>query len=112
MIKNNEQLERTRMAITHLEAALVSLRRDVLPLNPRRFQVMAESYVDHIRELRSEIEDYLGMTLVPTAPEPLPQTANDSQVVALDADIAQAFPTAQAVNTALRRVMHEMQQAA
>ena len=115
MIQNNEQLERTRQAMMELESALVSLRREVLPLNTRRVQVMAEPYVDQIRELRSEVEEYIGVTLMPTdaTEHEQPQRAEAAaQVVRLDADIAEAFPNAQAVNTALRRVMREMQQAA
>ncbi len=101
MIENDEQLERTRQSLAKLESALIALRHDVLPLNARRFQVMAEPYVDQIRELRSAVEEYIGVTLMP------PDAAD--QVVKLDADIAAAFPNAQAVNTALRRVMREMQ---
>lgn len=104
MIQNDEQLERTRQAMAKLESALVELRREVLPLNVRRFQVMAEPYIDQIRALRAEVEEYIGVALMQ------PETAD--QVVRLDADIAEAFPNAQAVNAALRRVMREMQQAA
>ena len=113
MIQNNEQLERTRQAMAKLESALVALRRDVLPLNANRFQVMAEPYIDQIRALRSEVEEYIGVTLMPTDTTEQGQHAEAAdQVVRLDADIAEAFPNALAVNTALRRVMREMQQAA
>ena len=62
MIENEEQLAQTRLAINDLESALVALKRDVLPLNAERFAVMAEPIVDHIRALRSQVEDYVGMT--------------------------------------------------
>ena len=50
MIENDEQLKQTRLALNHLESALSALKRDVLPLNPARFALMAEPVVDHIRE--------------------------------------------------------------
>lgn len=62
MIENEEQLTQTRLAINDLESALAALKREVLPLNPERFALMAEPIVDHIRELRSQVEDYVGMT--------------------------------------------------
>ena len=62
MIENDEQLEQTRGAIAHLEAGLVSLKRDVLPLNRARFALMAEPVVSHIRELRAQVEEYVGVT--------------------------------------------------
>jgi len=62
MIQNDEQLNQTRAAIAHLEAAVASLKREVLPLNPARFALMAEPAVDQIRELRSEVDEYLGIT--------------------------------------------------
>ena len=62
MIENEEQLAQIRLAINDLESALAALKRDVLPLNAERFAVMAEPIVDHIRALRSQVEDYVGMT--------------------------------------------------
>jgi hypothetical protein len=37
-------------------------KRDVLPLSTERFAVMAEPIVDHIRELRQQVEEYVGIT--------------------------------------------------
>jgi hypothetical protein len=62
MIDNDEQLEQTRGAITHLEDGLAALKRDVLPLNRARFAMMAEPVVSHIRALRAQVEDYVGVT--------------------------------------------------
>jgi hypothetical protein len=62
MIENDEQLNQTRLAINDLEAAMAALKRDVLPLNAERFAVMAEPIVDHIRELRQQVEEYVGIT--------------------------------------------------
>lgn len=62
MIENEEQLHQTRLALEHLEAGLASLKREVLPLNQARFAMMAEPVVDQIRELRAQIDEYIGMT--------------------------------------------------
>lgn len=62
MIQNDEQLNETRTAIAHLESALAAFKRDVLPLNPARFALMAEAAVDQIRELRSKVDDYVGIS--------------------------------------------------
>jgi hypothetical protein len=62
MIENNDQLNQTRLAINDLEAAMAALKRDVLPLSAERFAVMAEPIVDHIRELRQQVEEYVGIT--------------------------------------------------
>jgi hypothetical protein len=61
MIHNDEQLKQTRDAINDLESGLTALKRDVLPLNPSRFALMAEPVVSHIRELRAQIEEYVGV---------------------------------------------------
>ena len=62
MIENDEQLNQTRLAINDLEAAMAPLKRDVLPLSVERFAVMAEPIVEHIRELRRQVEEYVGIT--------------------------------------------------
>ncbi|HKV40093.1 MAG TPA: hypothetical protein VJX67_12845 [Blastocatellia bacterium] len=62
MIQNQEQLERTRSAIANLERALQSLKRDVLPKNPKRFALMAEPDVADIRRLRADVDEYIGVT--------------------------------------------------
>lgn len=61
MIQNDEQLNHTKAAIADLEAAIASLKRDVLPLNPARFALMAEPAVDQIRELRNDVDEYVGI---------------------------------------------------
>ena len=61
MIENDDQLNQTRLAINDLEAVLAALKRDVLPLNAERFAVMAEPVVEHIHELRQQVEEYVGV---------------------------------------------------
>lgn len=61
MIENERQLEQTRAAIIDLERAVAALKRDVLPLNRTRFALMAEAPVAEIRELRRQIDLYVGI---------------------------------------------------
>lgn len=62
MIRNNHDLDQTREAIIHLENAVFFLKRDILPINSRRFAIMAEPAIDQIQELRAQIEVYIGIT--------------------------------------------------
>jgi hypothetical protein len=62
MILTDEGLEQTREALTHMENALKSLKRDILPKSPVEFALMAEPVVEYIHNLRREIEDYIGYT--------------------------------------------------
>ena len=62
MIEDDDQLNQTRLAINDLESAMAALTRDVLPQSVERFAVMAEPIVDHIRELRQQVEEYVGIT--------------------------------------------------
>jgi hypothetical protein len=52
---NQERSEITREQLGRIEHALESLRRTVLPVNPARFELMAEGYIDMIAELRAEL---------------------------------------------------------
>ncbi len=65
MIQNDDQLKVVRDQVTRAESALESLRRDVLPQNVRMYQVMSESCVDTILQLRAQIDAYLGINLIP-----------------------------------------------
>jgi hypothetical protein len=61
MITNDEQLAQTHSALNHLEAAMAALKRDVSPVNLTRFAVMAEPVVDQIKELRAQVDEYIGV---------------------------------------------------
>lgn len=62
MIRNEEELKMTRKQLERVEAALAALRVRVHPLNPQRFGLMAEGFVYQIRNLRGEIDEYLGVS--------------------------------------------------
>jgi len=61
MITDDRQLKQTQQELDRLEEDLMSLQREVYPVNPERFHLMAEAYVDHIIELRSQIDEYIGV---------------------------------------------------
>ncbi len=61
MITDDRQLKQTREELTRLEEDLISLQREVYSINPERFHLMAEAYVDHIIELRTQIDEYIGV---------------------------------------------------
>ncbi len=63
MIKNDKQLRQTREELTRLEDDLISLQRELYSVNPERFHLMAEAYVDHIMELRKQIDEYIGIKI-------------------------------------------------
>lgn len=64
MSNSHEELELTREQLERAERALEALRHEVLPQNPARFRLMAESYVEQIRSLRAQIDAYLGIDLL------------------------------------------------
>ncbi len=71
MISDEAQLAQSRTALERLEGALHALRNRVHPTNPRLFEAMAEDYILGIKQIRSEIEDYIGQTGAEEAIAPL-----------------------------------------
>lgn len=61
MITNNEELRQTREQLLCLEQNLESLYHEVYYINSARFYLMAEAYIDHIHDLRSQIDQYIGI---------------------------------------------------
>ena len=63
MIENDDHLNQTRAALANMEDALSGLMRAVPPsVNPVYFALRAEPILDYIRDLRREIDDYIGLT--------------------------------------------------
>lgn len=69
MIQNDSQLAVVREQLDTAEAAIDALRRDVRPKNKQMYDLMAESYIDMLLELRAEIDAYLGIVSVPESAE-------------------------------------------
>jgi hypothetical protein len=67
MIKNDQQLDIVREQLGLAESALDELRSEVRPKNEKMYQLMAESYIDMVLSLRSEIDAYLGISPIPEA---------------------------------------------
>lgn len=63
MIASVEEFEITREQLGRAERALISLRKTVLPKNEARFRLMAEAHIEEIRNLRAEIDQYLGLSV-------------------------------------------------
>lgn len=61
MIQNDQQLALVREQLARAEKALKAISDEVRPVNESRFSLMAESYVEVIRQLRGEIDEYLGL---------------------------------------------------
>lgn len=58
MIENHEQLKVTQEQIQRLEQALEQLRRTS---TKAEFSAQAPAVIEHIRRMRAEIDEYLGI---------------------------------------------------
>ena len=61
MIENDEQFQLTFEQLGRMYDALLAMRKNILPANPRKYEVFAEGFVDQICELQAEIDAYLGL---------------------------------------------------
>jgi len=68
MIQNDQQLKTTQEALAIVERILASLRSRKSSMHPSQFAVMAEGPIEHIRRLRRQIDEYLGLTFTPAEP--------------------------------------------
>lgn len=62
MIVSQDDLRITQEQLARVEAALLSLKETVWPHSRERFRMLAEGYADQMEALRSEIDEYLGIT--------------------------------------------------
>ncbi|PRR70938.1 hypothetical protein [Clostridium thermopalmarium] len=63
MINSIEQKNQAENQIKRLENILISLREKLLPDREKQYKAMASSYVNKIRELREEIDEFTGVQL-------------------------------------------------
>ena len=71
MIYTEEGLKETQELIADMERSLNGLRRRVKPINEQKYRIMAEGYISQIRQMREEIDEYLGiMPFADPAPNP------------------------------------------
>ena len=72
MIYTEAGLKKTQTMLVEMEQALNDLRREVKPISEQKYRIMAEGFISQIRQMREEIDEYLG--IVPFAdPAPSPQ---------------------------------------
>lgn len=62
MITNDTELSQAVEQLERMYRALAALRRDVLPLNPRQFALLAEGPQDEISRFQQAIDAYTGRT--------------------------------------------------
>ena len=74
MITSDNEFQQTLEQLERMYRALAALRREVLPLNPRQFAVLAEGPLDYIRQFQEDLEQYrLSLLTEPSPPRPARQ---------------------------------------
>lgn len=60
MITNDVELRQTLEQMERMYRALAALRRDVYPINPQQFALLAEGPQDELSRLQQQIDAYTG----------------------------------------------------
>lgn len=68
MNKTEVVLPQTVDQLERMNAALIALRRELLPGQPRKFAILAEGPLEEIRRLRDEIERLTGKVVAEAVP--------------------------------------------
>ena len=71
MIITEEGLKETQELLADLERSLNGLRQRVKPINEQKYRIMAQGFISQIRQMREEIDEYIG--IVPFC-DPVPKT--------------------------------------
>ena len=71
MIYTEEGLKETQEMVVEMEQALNRLRKEIKPFNEQQYSIMSQGLISQIRQMREEIEEYLG--IVPFR-DPVPET--------------------------------------
>jgi hypothetical protein len=82
MIHNEPEYLQSKRALNRLETALAALRRRVEPVNEELFRSMAQSYLISIEQIRTEIDEYIGLTSAELARAPLWMTLEGERLAA------------------------------
>jgi len=61
MIYTEAGLEKTQKMLTEMEQALNDLRQRIKPFNEQQYRIMAEGLISQIRQMREEVDEYLGI---------------------------------------------------
>ncbi len=76
MIKNTEELRGAQHQIAELEEILDEIKRGE---PPESYAILCKSYVRRIRQIRREIDDYLGILPVKQMGVPMVPSASKAQ---------------------------------
>jgi type II secretory pathway component PulJ len=60
MISNDAELRQTMEQMERMYRALAALRREVYPVNPQQFALLAEGPQDELLRLQQQIDAYTG----------------------------------------------------
>ncbi len=71
MITNDLELGQALEQMERMYRALAALRRDVYPINPSQFALLAEGPEDELQRLQREIDVYTGRTELSETYEPV-----------------------------------------
>lgn len=69
MIESIEQKNETEKQMRRLENSLIILREKLLPNREKQFKAMASGYINKLRELREEIDEFTGMSMFNVPPK-------------------------------------------
>ena len=61
MIYTEAGLKKTQKMVTEMEQSLNRLQREVKPISEQKYRIMAEGFISQIRQMREEIDEYLGI---------------------------------------------------
>jgi hypothetical protein len=76
MIVNDAELELARQNLANVEAAIESLRKELLPGHQRNFQLYARPWLDLQQEFQADIDAYLRSRASSTNGSPRPDVAD------------------------------------
>jgi hypothetical protein len=62
MITNDSELEIARQNLANIDAAIESLRKELLPSHEQNFNLYAQPWLDFKNQFEAEIEAYLSVT--------------------------------------------------
>jgi hypothetical protein len=72
MICTESGLKTTQEMLVKMERELDRLRREIKPFNEQQYNILSQGILSHLRQMREEIDEYLG--IVPFSDSvPVPQ---------------------------------------
>lgn len=105
MITNDQELGLVREQLERVEAALRSIKRDVLPKSVTKFRLMAEGYFDQINDLRRQIDEYLGVASLAEAQSDLVIELSGESVLLGEARVSVVTRTLDTFRRGLQELM-------